>query len=235
MSVEAIKLWYEYLREASPETWSDKVRKDFGGVLTSNFEDWIDEVRFDLFANYGMKSDALPVRAMREPKGADKINFDTHLVLVIDISKPISFLMPRIESRLRVNSSANIKAGRTKWEPTLAKYPFASRPDVAALKTTLLMYVTKKENPEWPNWKVGEYVQSKVEATNPILMKHKIKEGDTQAIKISKKKMLEQVTTRYLKNANALITNVAIGIFPSSKPIKATTTKSNTHPVAADK
>lgn len=233
MSYEAYGLWYEYLKRTDPDSWSEDVQKDFGDVKTMNFDDWFNEVKFDLFANYGMKFDALTVRAMREPEGADKINFDTHLVLIIDRSLPISFLMPRIESRVRINSLANIKAGRTKWKPTSAKYPFASRPDIAALKTTLLMYDTKKANPDWPNWKVGQAVQSIVEVTTPILRKHKLKSKDAIGEITTKKKMLTQVTARYLKNADALLSNVTQGIFPSTKLRQPS--KSNTPPAATDK
>lgn len=217
MSYDAYELWYDFLNETDPDTWSEKTRKDFSGVLTMNFDDWFREVKFNLFTNYDMKMDRLPVHSLREGASTDKIDFDTHLVLVIDLSCPASFLMERVESRIKTALLDERKAGRPEWKPTLAKYPFCSRPDVAALRTTLHMHKTKKANPNWPNWKVGQDVQQLVEASQPILRKHKLQDGDQPAVMTAKKKMLEQVTTRYLKNASALLNNVAQGIFPSTQ------------------
>lgn len=45
----AYRLWYEYLRETEPSTWSASVRKDFAGVLDQDFEEWFEAVKFDLF------------------------------------------------------------------------------------------------------------------------------------------------------------------------------------------
>lgn len=49
MSDTAYRLWYEYLRETDPNTWTPTVRMDFAGVLELDFDEWFSRVKFDLF------------------------------------------------------------------------------------------------------------------------------------------------------------------------------------------
>ena len=218
MSINAFWLWYEYLKRTDPNTWSEEVRKDFEGVLTKDsFNEWWGaDVRLKLFAKYNLRMTENPVRVLRRNEKGDDINRDTHIALVIDISQPKDVLMKKISSRLAL-AQGQIKSGRPKWAPSKAKYPFAKKPDVVALKITLDIYDIKKNNPDWPNWRVGQEAQLIHEATNPILRKQMIKENDTPAEIVAKKKILGEVTARYLKRAEALLINVTKGIFPEDK------------------
>jgi hypothetical protein len=212
MSYEAYELWYEYLKRTNPTTWSVDVRKDFGGVLLSSCDDWFREVQFDLFAIYGMQFDKLPVRVMRDPKGAANVNFDTHLVLIIDLSRPVSFLMPRIQSKIEIELSEEGKAGRPKWKQSLAKYPFARRPDPEALRICLDVHDAKRDHPDWTLWKIGSYIQT----LHPILLEQKLKNTDTDAERTAKQKVLTATMGRYLARAEKIKAGVVNGIFPAA-------------------
>ena len=229
--VRAYELWYEYLKETDPDTWSEEVRKDFGGVLTKSFSEWFGNatIRFDLFAPFHHKDwyNRIPVRAALGPTDLkwiteymteegpderlmeeDQIEPPTHTVLIIDLSLPRAAIMERIE-RILNRKQGKRSAGRPDWKPREVRYPFACRPDVSSLEIALSAYRLRKANPGWPMWKVG----NELSATFPILQKQKMKEGDIDSV--NKQKVLDTVTRRYLKTAEAVMAGVVKGVFPA--------------------
>ena len=202
MSIAAYKLWYEYLKETDPANWSDEVRRDFSGVLEMEFVEWFREARFRLFVKLDIKAD--PVRFL---KPGEVFNDETHLALLVDLSKPLSMLMERIEVRVK-SMQGDRTRGRPPWTPSRAPYPFACRPDVSSLEIALAAYRLRKTNPDWPVWRVG----NELSGTFPILQKQRVKEGDINSV--SKQRVLDTVTRRYLKTAESVLAGVVVGVFP---------------------
>lgn len=230
MDIAAYKLWYEYLKETDPDTWSDDVRKDFGGVLTAgSFNDWYAEVWFDLFFTMGPEGMTQPMEDFSvrefvglEPEGykrtvlgasyrARAVVYEespTHTVLVLNLSYPKTTLMEEV-GRYIDDAIDNRKKGRPAERTSFAKYPLACRPDVSSLGIALEAYLLRKANPDWPVWKIGNTLA----ANFPILQKQRMKEGDIDSV--SKQKVLDTVTRRYLKTADSVMAGVVVGVFPN--------------------
>jgi hypothetical protein len=222
--VRAYELWYEYLKETDPDTWSDEVRRDFGGVLTSkSFEEWFSaEIRFKLFPVYGLKEEDLPVRNLSGKKDEAWISDWLHrmddldeeaddpskyTVLVINRNYPRAMLMEKIE-RILSRKQPKKKAGRPEWQAPFSKYTFARRPDISSLEIALAAYQIKKRG--IPNWQVG----NELAKSFPILQEQRIR-GEHDPDEIAKKKALESAASRYLKSAAAVQAGVVCGIFPA--------------------
>lgn len=222
--IQAYQLWYEYLKETNPDTWSDEVRKDFGGVLeASSFEEWFSvETRMTLFPVYGLKHENLPVRPLSGTKDetwiCDWLHRMDHLddeaddpsnftVLVINLDYPRAFLMEKIERQLIRKQPKKI-TGRPEWKAPLSKYTFACRPDISSLEIALAAYRLKKS--AIPNWQIG----NELTKAFPILQEQRIR-GDKDPSITAKKKVLESAVSRYLKAAERVLAGVVKGIFPA--------------------
>lgn len=222
--IRAYELWYEYLLETKPVTWSDEVRKDFSGVLTAgSFREWFNaEARFPLFSRYGMKRDNLPVRKVHGKQDQEWVanwihRFDglddeaedpsKHTVLIINLDYPRDFLMKRVEMLLKM-AQPKKQAGRPDWKASDAKYPFNRRPDISSLEIALAAFRLKKNG--LSNWQVGQELAKSF----PILQAQKIK-GKDDPNKTAKQKVLESAVFRYLKMADVVMAGVVRGVFPA--------------------
>lgn len=223
--VRAYELWYEYLMESKPETWSEEVRRDFGGALTAgSFVKWFSaDVRLSLFSVYGSNPENRPARILMGGKDEEWITKwlhrldgleddaddpSKHTVLVVNLDYPRAFLMEKIE-RILTRKQPKKKAGRPDWKAPHSKYTFARRPDISSLEIALAAYRMKKTK-GLSNWQVG----NELAKSFPILQDQKIKGGhdpDTTA----KKKVLESAASRYLKLADAVLAGVVEGVFPA--------------------
>lgn len=239
--VRAYELWYEYLMETKPETWSAEVRRDFSGALTAgSFEKWFSaDVRLSLFRVYGSNPKNMPARILMGGKDEewitkwlhrlDDLEDDAddpskHTVLVVNLDYPRAFLMEKIE-RILTRKQPKKKAGRPDWKAPHSKYTFARRPDISSLEIALAAYRLKKSG--IANWQVG----NELAKSFPILQDQKIKErelakslpilqgqetrGKVDPTTTAKKKVLESAASRYLKMADVVLAGVAKGVFPA--------------------
>lgn len=220
----AYELWYAYLKETNPSDWSESVRKDFAGVLTSNnFDEWFStETRLNLFPVYGRNAEKLPVRHLHGKKDESWITEWLHrmddldeeaddpsnyTVLVINRDYPRAMLMEKIE-RILSRQQPKKTPGRPEWKAPFSKYTFARRPDISSLEIALAAHQIKKRG--IPNWLVG----NELAKTFPILQEQRIR-GENDPDKIPKKKALETAASRYLRSATAVLAGVVKGIFPA--------------------
>lgn len=220
----AYELWYEYLLETDPVTWSDEVRKDFRGVLTAgSFKEWFNaDARFPLFGRYGMKKENLPVRTLHGKQDQEWVanwidRFDglddeaddpsRHTVLIINLDYPRDFLMKRVELLLKM-AQPEKRPGRPNWKASYSKYPFHRRPDISSLEIALAAFRLKKNG--LSNWQVGQELAKSF----PILQAQKIK-GKDDPNKTAKQKVLESAVSRYLKMADVVMAGVVRGVFPA--------------------
>lgn len=222
--VRAYELWYEYLIETNPDTWSDEVRRDFVGALTAgSFKSWFSaDVRLSLFRVYGKGSENMPVRALirgiddewvtKWLHRLDDLEDDAddpskHTVLVINLDYPRAFLMEKVEQQL-IRRQPKKKAGRPDWRAPYSRYTFARRPDISSLEIALAAYRLKKSG--IANWHVG----NELAKAFPILQDQRIK-GDDDPNKTAKQKVLQSAASRYLKMADAVLAGVVQGVFPA--------------------
>lgn len=222
--VRAYELWYEYLKETKPETWSEEVRQDFSGALTaSSFEKWFSaDVRLSLFRVYGTNRENMPVRIFGGKKDEEWVanwlhrhddlddeadDPSKHTVLVVNLDYPRAFLMEKIE-RILTRAQPKKKAGRPEWMAPYSKYTFARRPDISSLEIALAAYRLKKKG--MSNWQVG----NELAKSFPILRKQKIT-GDNDLNTTAKQKVLETAVSRYLKLADVVLAGVVEGVFPA--------------------
>lgn len=205
MSDDAYKLWYAYLKETNPDTWSEEVRRDFGGVLTESFEEWFSQAYFELWLP--LKAGSAPVRQYDANTEIPEMR-ESEIAVVIDLDRPKDALIRSLDWIISFKQGPR-KAGRPPFvQLPSVKYPFACRPDVPSLEIALAAWKLKKDT-DWHNWKVG----NELAKTFPILRAQKIKEGDLDST--AKQKVLESVTWRYLQTADAVLAGVVKGIFPA--------------------
>lgn len=225
------QLWYEFLKRTDPATWSDKVKQDFGGVLMMDFDSWFDEVRFDLFAPNGpieggdgswFKRSA--VRQLHKGQSTDEINFDTHVVLIIDRTQPLSKLQKLVEVRLNLATAENWnesvddvseveltrKRGVRAWTKSHARYPFAKRPDVDALELVLHVHDIYLKNPKWKYWMVGVRAKEMFKRLLPLM---RLKEGEEPSME--QKEILTAKVGLLLVRADKIKAGVVNGVFPA--------------------
>lgn len=223
--VRAYELWYEYLMETDPDTWSVEVRRDFGGALTAgSFKKWFSaDVRLSLFRVYGTNPENHPVRVLEGKRDEEWVTswlhrYDDlddeeaddpskHVVLVVNLDYPRAFLMEKIE-RLLTRAQPKKKAGRPDWKAPYSKYTFARRPDISSLEIALKAHKLKRNG--MFNWQVG----NELAKSFPILQDQKIK-GEHDPNTTAKKKVLESAASRYLKLADAVLAGVVEGVFPA--------------------
>lgn len=224
-------LWYEFLRLTDPSTWSAEVKRDFGGVLTMDFDSWFDEVRFDLFAPNGpieggdgswFKRSA--VRQLHKGQCTDDINFDTHIVLIIDRSRPLSKLQELVNVRLQLATAENWnetvddesvevkprKRGTKPWAESHATYPFKKRPDVEALQHVLYVHDLQRDNPTWKHWMIGVKAKKRFKKLLPLM---KLKEGEEPTME--QKEILNAKVGYFLARAKKIKAGVIEGVFPA--------------------
>ena len=222
--VRAYELWYEYLMETDPETWSEEIRLDFSGAIKAgSFMKWFTaEVRLSLFRVYGTDIGNMPVRIFGHKKDKEWVanwlhrhhdlddeadDPSKHTVLIVNLDYPRAFLMEKIE-RILTREQPNKKAGRPNWMAPYSKYTFARRPEISSLEIALAAYRLKKNG--MSNWQVG----NELAKTFPILQGQKIK-GEHDPNSTAKKKVLESAVSRYLKLAEAVLAGVVKGVFPA--------------------
>lgn len=207
------ELWYKYLKETDPVTWTDQVWIDFGGVFDQEFEPWYSKAQFDL---WGIQKSG--VVAVRQYSAAEDVVLNQNeMILVLDLTQPKDALLRGIEFLLWMKQEPR-GAGRPEFHQYPTKYPFACRPDVSSLEIALAAWKLKKQHEEdndWPVWKIGQELSK----TFPILQKQRIKEckdGSYDDLDIvSKQKELDKNSRRYIKIAEAVLAGVVNGIFPA--------------------
>lgn len=232
-------LWYEFLKlnDQNDPNWNPQVYKDFKGVFEMEFEDWFRAVRFDLFAPLGpILGDGgkwwwrRPVTRLMNVESAKHINFDTHLVLVIDRSHPLSDLKKRVMLQLEratgddeeivdgvaihIPSPQKVKKrGSPEFKQSFARYPFEAKPDAWALKQVLQLYKFRKKNPKIePLYNVGVEAK-KLPEFDWLLRNIKVEKGLTT----EDEEKIGQEVSRLLARAEKIKAGVAKGKFPVTK------------------
>jgi len=223
------ELWYEFLKRTDPSTWSEEVKRDFGGVLTTDFFDWFFEVRPELFWPHGPVSDDkwrrnAPFISLWKGENIEDINRDTHSILVIDRSQPHSVLEEKFKQHLQiyargprdVSGDSDVtgpkqrKRGASTWEESNALYPFKKRPNIAALEQVLYVHDLQRDHPTWKHWKIGVKAKEKFKDLLPLM---KLKEGEVPSME--HKEILNAKVGYFLARAKKIKAGVIEGVFPA--------------------
>ena len=227
--MEPYRLWCEFLKRTEPSTWSEEVKRDFGGVFTTDFLHWFIDVRPELFFPHGPVSNdnwrkRAPFIALWKSENIDDVNRDTHSILVIDRSQPHSVLEEKFKRHLQTyakgareasGDSDDIgpkqrKRGATPWTKSHAKYPFAKRPDVEALQHVLYVHDLQRDNPTWKHWKIGVKAKERFKNLLPLM---KLKEGEVPTME--QKEILNAKVGYFLARAKKIKDGVIKGVFPA--------------------
>jgi hypothetical protein len=205
---QVYEMWYEFLKRTDPNDWSVAVKRDFMGVMEQDFEEWFFDAYFKIFSPAALG--VAPVRQYSDP-GDIRFNSKTDMIIVVDLSRPKDRLMKSIDFLLDLKQPLR-KLGRAKFHQLPAKYMFAKRPDIEALKIVLDVHDAKRDHPDWTLWEVGSYLQK----LHPILLKQKLNKTDTVAVRTAKQKVLTATFGRYLARAEKIKAGVVKGVFPAA-------------------
>lgn len=186
-------LWIEYLKTTDPTTWTAEVCADFISCLNSETASWITANRA-LFN--GPKGAPLPRLYTGQPLS------DHQVALVIDVTAADDPITQRVLSYVYgIRDELSLKKSN-KWESRRAKYTFTSRCDTDALEIALYAWQHRQIK---PLWKVGELLVNRF----PIAVRVKLHTDG-----LERRKVLSDITTRYIKRAETTRAAVIRGSFP---------------------
>ena len=203
--------WWAYLRknadyiaccEAGGIGATSALYQDFGDVRGDDFKAWWSE------GNRAVRLFAEPaagdvVRELAEGEVAP--DQEDALTLVFPLNMPKRYLQKRFNELLKKCHSG--KQGIQYAKKSRAQYKFEGQPNVPALKQSMLVYEYKLAKPQMRLWEIGDELPG-------VIKSQKLKSGDAQHIKESKKKVLAATVSRYLRRAQESIDRVGRGLSP---------------------
>ena len=207
-------LWWEYLRRhdgyrqccerggAGPYS---KLYSDFGDVHAGEFKMWWRERCVRLFAE---PPSPVGVWALSDEEALELIELgraDNVLLVAIPLDYQRRTITLGINKILK--ESETRKRGEKRIKTSKARYPIAKAFDVMALKATLRCYDLKQANPKMPLWHIAQEV-----GVSARLTADEIRENGATAK--DKKLSMTSGVSRKLRQAEAIIENVAKGRFP---------------------
>lgn len=203
--------WWAYLRknddyiaccERSGVGAMSGLYLDFGDVRGDDFKAWWSEGSraISLFAEPTAED---VVRELAEDEVAP--DQEDALTLVFPLDMPKRYLQKRFNELLKKYHTG--KRGFQNAKKSRALYRFEGQPNVPALKQAMLVYEHREANPSMKLWEIGNEMPG-------VIKSQKLKAGDAQYIKESKKKVLAATVSRYLRRAQESIARVGKGLSP---------------------
>jgi hypothetical protein len=205
----AYELWFKFLQLADPKTCTEAVRKDFGNVWKTDFDTW--------WTNHSYLFDPMApqtfevIENIGDYKGFE--GSEDLLIITVPLLESKTYLREEFEKFLRIWHPA--KVGRPKFEKFSEKYKLDSRPYIQGLEQTLKVYNFKKLHPTM----TGMQIEEKLKLINKNGKNAgKIWKKSTKPKELERMWNIQRSTvSRYLRQADKLIENVAKGIFPLNK------------------
>ena len=213
--------WWEYLRrhegyKASCENDGKgehvNIYADFGNIHATDFVTWWHGRGRALFV------EPISIFQAREIISKDdRPNYgNPHLVILeIPVNQHLSSLVKKIKAIVKKRqkergvSFATIRSH--------AKFPVYTRPVIATLRKELEVWDMRKAHPKMKLWEIGKQVKG-INEGNPGRKYVGTGEALTFAQeRAAKRKLLTQLTSRHLKNAERRIYYVGLGQFPRVK------------------
>jgi hypothetical protein len=203
--------WYEYLKchdgyraccERGGKGSYAKLYRDFGDVHHVPFATWWRSVR-NLFEG----PEPFVVDVLKTPQQFRMYSEDDSvLIAAINLNAP----KEAIERELRIVATARRPRGRGRpqWDDSLSEYPLEPWPDVQFLKKALTVWKIKNSSsPDRLLWEIGK--EAKVGLSYATA-----RSSDPGGWN---RRILRNMTRRYLVRADAIINNAARGRFPLSQ------------------
>jgi hypothetical protein len=210
--------WFEYLRRHEGYALTckrggkgkfSKLYAEFGDVHEADFKTWwtTDNRGVELFAEPKSVSE-LQLVQLDDLQG---IAPDPIVAYVqVPLNLPKRFLKQEFAKLLLKHHQG--QRGVRHARSSNARYPVHGQPNMPALRVTLQVYDLKKAEPELKLWQIGERLRL-------FQFAQIAADGDTPLTIANKRNIMAATVSRYLRKAQAMIDNVAVGIFP--KPTKA--------------
>lgn len=201
------KLWFEYVRRSNPANWTQKVIDVFGDVwAASDFDEW-----WELRSEYFLPPEPVPLVVIEDhddyvrwaPGTFDDLK---EVVVLCNLDVPKRTLMLAFEELL--DELHERKMGRPSFNDWGDLFKLESRPDTNALQVRLNVFDEQA--------KKLDYVQI-ADTLKLIDRKTDLWKRSTPKDLLAQKAVKQSTVSRYLKDFGALIKNVELGIFPSTK------------------
>lgn len=209
--VSAYRLWYEALQRSDRKRWSKKTRDYLAFADNLPFEQWWEAVK-----EYFLPPEpftVVPVDDEREANGWWGAYGDDPSVklLYVNLSTPSSVLVRDFGKLVR--SLATKKPGRPAIDQTLVDFPLARPPNILLIEKMLRCYDLWLENQKRTAqerrtlYEIG--VLAKVSAGYVV---KNVNDHSREAA--AKRELMSITTSRMIKRARTMISNVEKGLFP---------------------
>ncbi len=209
--------WFEYLRRHEGYALTckrggkgkfSKLYADFEDVHASDFKTWwtTNNRGAELFAE-PMSIRELQLVQIEDLQGIEP---DANVAYVqVPLNLPKRFLKQEFAKLLLKHHQG--RRGVRHARSSNARYPVDGQPNIPALRLTLQVYDLRKAEPSFKLWQIGERLRLFQFEQLPA-------EGDTLETTSNKRNIMAATVSRYLRKAQAMIDNAAMGVFP--KPTK---------------
>lgn len=173
---------------------------DFGDVRGDDFKAWWTEggrgVR--LFAEPPSANVEVLQTGVATPDEAD------FLTLALPKNLPKRYLLRRVRELLAKEENHPGARGKQHARMSKAQYQVKGQPNIAALALTLRVYDFRAANPHLKLWEIGDQLPR-------FMVGNKINATDTHAEVVNKRNVLSASVARYIKKAETMIANAALG------------------------
>lgn len=173
---------------------------DFGDVRADDFKSWWTEggrgVR--LFAEPPSTNVEVLLMGVAAPDAAE------FLTLALPKNLPKRYLLRRVRELLAKQENHPGARGKQHARMSKAKYQVKGQPNIAALALTLRVYDFRVANPHLKLWEIGDQLPR-------FMVGNKIAASDTHAEVVNKRNVLSASVARYIKKAEVMIANAALG------------------------
>jgi hypothetical protein len=204
--------WFEYLRRnieyqatcrRNGKGKHSKLYEHFGDVMSGDFRTWWSES--DRGANLFAEPQRPSIR-VRPPSESDQrgIQLENIMLIEVPLDLPIGHLVRNFRQILSKHHSGR-KGGRQALS-SQAMFKPTGKVDVAFLQIALLVWDSKKSEPQKPLWRIAQDLG--------ISRQHHLKSTDSPSEMADKKNTLAATASRYFRKADAMIQRVVLGQFP---------------------
>jgi hypothetical protein len=209
--------WWEYLRrhggykrtcQQGGKGRFAKLYVEFGDVHSSDFKTWWKERAVALFSEPKKEKLFALVEGQIAQEDLDNPNL---LFIQVPLNLPIRSLKQRFDALLKKHHQG--RQGIRHARSSHAKYPVIGQPNVNALMTTLKVYDYRQAHPEMSLWQIG-MILDQFKSFDPNKREGK-QDGNDE------KNIMAATVSRYLRKAEAMITNAGIGRFPDTTDDKS--------------
>lgn len=206
--------WFLFMQQVAGYGKKHPLWADFGKIKDRSFDDWFEETGYELFTDDFFND----LQEIADADEYDRISSDPrYMIFYVDQYAPASSLLfwfKEIVLGWGEGSKKNGKKGRTTHrketelrEADRARYTFAQRPDVPALRTIYKCWIYKKEHPD-------------KRLCDMALALKLVDKNDIETIKGEKfvkkdaKPTVNAAMSRYMRKARNIIKNIEQGKFP---------------------